>query len=98
MSTIPIEAIHQEWMKRASYREAYAALEEEFSLARELIKARLRAKLTQAQVAKKMGTTQSVVARLESGKRPPRMDTLERFAIATGSHLHVSFSPAAMTR
>jgi transcriptional regulator with XRE-family HTH domain len=34
-----------------------------------------------------MGTTQSVVARLESGKRPPSMRTVERFARAVGGHV-----------
>jgi DNA-binding XRE family transcriptional regulator len=43
-------------------REAYAALDEEFSLARELIAARVRAGLTQAELAERMGTTQSAVA------------------------------------
>ncbi|MDT8322003.1 MAG: helix-turn-helix transcriptional regulator, partial [Xanthomonadales bacterium] len=50
---------------------------------------RSRAGLTQAQVAERMGTTQSVVARLESGQLPS-MKTLQRFADATDSRLHIS--------
>ncbi len=64
---------------------AYDALADEFDLARELIAARVRAGLTQAEVAERMGTTQSVVARLESGAQMPSVNTLLKFAKATRS-------------
>lgn len=66
-------------------RAAYDGLANEFDLARELIAARVRAGLTQAEVAKHMGTTQSVVARLESGAQMPSVNTLLKFARATRS-------------
>jgi len=66
-------------------RTAYDALADEFDLARELIAARVRAGMTQAEVAERMGTTQSVVARLESGARMPSVNTLLKFAKATRS-------------
>ena len=50
-----------------------------------LLKARQDAGLTQAQVAERMGTTQSVVARLESGRRAPSMRTVQRYAQAVGA-------------
>jgi transcriptional regulator with XRE-family HTH domain len=43
--------------------------------------------LSQSEVAQRMGTTQSVVARLESGERPPSMRTVERFAQAVGGYV-----------
>jgi transcriptional regulator with XRE-family HTH domain len=49
-------------------RQAYDAQAPEFELARELIAARTQADLTQGEVAARMGTTQSVVARIESGR------------------------------
>jgi len=52
-----------------------------------------RAGLTQEQLARKMGTTQPVVARLESGRASRSMRTLERLAKATGSRLAISFEP-----
>jgi DNA-binding XRE family transcriptional regulator len=64
---------------------AYVALDEEFGLARELIAARVRAGFTQAELARRMGTTQSAIARLESGARLPSVKTLLRFAKATDS-------------
>lgn len=63
----------------------YDALADEFDMARELITARSRAGLTQADVAQRMGTTQSVIARLEGGKRHPSMRTVQRYAQACGA-------------
>ncbi len=62
----------------------FDALAEEFDMARELVAARARAGLTQAEVAERMGTTQSVVARLEGGRRQPSMRTVQRYAQAIG--------------
>lgn len=62
----------------------YDAMAEEFGMARELIAARSRAGLTQEEVAQRMGTTQSVIARLEGGKRQPSMRTVQRYAQAIG--------------
>ena len=50
--------------------------------------------MTQEEVAKVMGTTQAVVARLESGRVMPSTRTLQRFAKATKSRLRISFEPA----
>ncbi|MEA3274789.1 MAG: helix-turn-helix transcriptional regulator [Pseudomonadota bacterium] len=66
-------------------RAEYEALEPEFSIARELIAARTRAGLSQAELAERMGTSQSTIARLESGSTLPSMRTLTRYAKATGS-------------
>ena len=85
--------LHKHWMKDAKYRKEYAALEKEFALAAAVIEARNRAGLSQRALARKMGTTQPVVARLESGRARPSLRTLERFARATGSRLQISFNP-----
>jgi ribosome-binding protein aMBF1 (putative translation factor) len=90
---IPVEESFVRWKKDPKYTAAYAALDEEFALASSLIKARSEADMTQEQVAKAMGTTQAVVARLESGRVLPSTRTLERFAKATRSRLRISFEP-----
>jgi DNA-binding XRE family transcriptional regulator len=69
----------------ADTRAEYEALETEFAIARELIAARARAGMSQAEVAQRMGTSQSTVARLESGRTLPSLRTLQRYARATGS-------------
>jgi transcriptional regulator with XRE-family HTH domain len=88
-----ITDLHKKWMKEPKYRKAYEALEEEFVLASAVIEVRNRAGLTQQELARKMGTTQPVVARLESGRTRPSLRTLERLAEATGSRLLISFEP-----
>lgn len=74
-------------------RKEYGALDDEFALIAAMAKARLRSGLTQAQLAKRMKTTQSTVARLESGRGKPSTRTLTRFAKATGHRLKISFEP-----
>jgi len=54
-------------MKRKSFVEEYNALEEEFELAKEIIKLRIKANMTQSELAKRAGTSQPAIARLESG-------------------------------
>jgi ribosome-binding protein aMBF1 (putative translation factor) len=88
-----ISDMHKSWMREPKYRKAYAALEEEFVLASAVMDVRNRAGLTQEELARKMGTTQPVVARLESGRTRPSMRTLQRLAEATGSRLLISFEP-----
>jgi transcriptional regulator with XRE-family HTH domain len=90
---IPVGEAFREWRKEPKYVAAYDALEEEFALASALIKARGDADMTQEQVAAAMGTTQAVVARLESGRVLPSTRTLERFAKATHTKLRISFEP-----
>lgn len=84
-----------DWQKDASFSAEYAALEGEFSIADALIRARGQARMTQDEVARRMGTTQAVVARLESGRTMPSTRTLQRFAEATGTRLVISFEPVA---
>jgi ribosome-binding protein aMBF1 (putative translation factor) len=78
------------WLKDAEFVQAYRDLEVEYEIALELIKARKQSGLTQEEVALRMGTTQSVIARLESGKAVPSLKTLAKYAQATGKHLHLS--------
>lgn len=91
---IKFDTLHKKWMKDPAYRREYDALEEEFAL----IAARARAGLSQAQLAKRMKTTQSAIARLESGRAQPSTRTLQRFAAATGHRLKISFEPVEKGR
>src|SRR3979409_2762568 len=86
-----IRKLHKTWMKDAAYRKEYDALEEEFTVMAALPKARRRAGLSQAELARRMKTTQSTVARLESGRGQPSTRTLLRFAKATGHRLKIRF-------
>lgn len=95
----PVTHDHQAFLARASKRkgfnEAYEALEQEYQLANQLLKARSRAGLTQDAVAERMGTTKSAISRLESAskKHAPSVATLQRYAQAVGCELQVKLVP-----
>lgn len=78
---------------RPDVREAYDALGAEFAFLDEVLKARAETGLTQAQVAERVGTTQSAIARLESGasKHSPSIATLQKYAKALGYRVEVTF-------
>ncbi len=84
MSQLKAELIVDE-----EFRREYESLNEEFSVAAQLIDARMKANLTQEEVARRMGTTQSVVARLESGSPMPSLRSLKRYASAIGGKLEI---------
>ena len=58
-------------------------------LATELVELRKRSGLSQTQVAARMGTSQSAVARIEAGEVDVRLSTLERYASAVGRQVEV---------
>jgi transcriptional regulator with XRE-family HTH domain len=86
-----LKTLHEKWSVDPAYREAYDALEDEFALASAIAEARARAGLTQEEVAQRMQTTQSNIARLEAGRTTPSTRTLEKFARAVGARLKISF-------
>lgn len=85
----------------ASAKQDRDSVNEAAQVLQDILKAREAAGLTQAEVAARVGTTQSVVARLESGiqKHAPSLTTLKRYATALGYKLKIRFvkerSPAA---
>ena len=86
-----VKKLHEKWMKNPEYVKEWEAAEEEFAIARALIKARAKANLSQAEVAKRMNTTQSAIARLEGGANPS-INMLRRYAKATGTRLEINLS------
>lgn len=79
----------------AAFELALEELRPERALMRAMAEARVRAGLTQAQLAQRMGTKQPVIARLEAGRRSPNVKTLRRLATATGSRLVVRLDEVA---
>ncbi len=81
------EQLREDPAWRAKLDEAEAA----YLLAREILAARLAAKLSQAALAQAIGTSQSRVSKWERGEETPRLDALRRIAKATGRQLEVRF-------
>jgi ribosome-binding protein aMBF1 (putative translation factor) len=92
--TIPFEELKARLLADPKVRREYDALAPAFEISAELLRARLRAGLSQAELAKLMRTSQSAVARLESGQTLPSTKTLLRFAEATGSRIQLRLSAA----
>ncbi len=86
-----------EWMKDPMFKAEYDALEDKFALFDELIRARKKAGLTQAEVARRMGTKIPAIARLESGgenkQHSPSVATLYKYAEAVGCRLEIRLHP-----
>jgi transcriptional regulator with XRE-family HTH domain len=78
-------------VERTDVKAEYDRLDEEFQFLDEFLKARAAAGVTQAEVAERIGTTQSAVARLESGrgKHSPSIATLQKYARALGCRLEL---------
>src|SRR3954447_221272 len=92
--TIPFEKLKARLLANPKVKAEYDALAPEFEIAAELLRARLRAGFSQSELAVRMGTSQSAVARLESGDTLPSTKTLLRYAQATGCKVHVKLSAA----
>jgi DNA-binding XRE family transcriptional regulator len=96
----PVTHDHDAFLERALRRkgfiDAYGDLEDEHRLVRELLAARVRAGLTQEDVAAFMGTTKSAVSRLEgAGKHSPSVSTLKKYADAVGCQVEIRLVPSS---
>ncbi|MBO1040979.1 MULTISPECIES: helix-turn-helix domain-containing protein [Brucella] len=85
-----IAELKKRFMNDPAFQKEYEKADAEFSLIEALVKARTAAKMSQADVAKSIGTTQSAIARLEGGRVSPSISTLRRYAEATGSKLEIN--------
>jgi transcriptional regulator with XRE-family HTH domain len=91
------EQMVKKMLKKRGVKTAYDALAEEFALLDELLRARQRAGLNQAEVAERMGTKTPAVARLEGGggnkRHSPTVATLRKYATAVGCRLEIRLRP-----
>ena len=81
----------REKMKDPMFKAEYDKLQPEFAVIRAVIEARMKKGLTQKILAGKIGTTQSVISRLESGRGNPSLAFLQRLAQAFNTHLEIHF-------
>lgn len=81
----------KESLKNPKIKAEYDRLQPEFELINAVIQARVKKGLTQDKLAQKIGTKQSVISRLESGRANPSVAFLKRLAQALNSHLEIKF-------
>ena len=85
-----IAELKKRLMNSPEFQKEYAEADAEFAIIEALVRARTQAKLSQTELAKRIGTTQSAIARLEGGGVSPSLSTLRRYAEATGTKLQVN--------
>lgn len=80
----------KESLKDPKFKKAWEESEPEYLLACKLIETRLKKKISQRELAKKMGTSQAAIARVEGMNANPSLSFLKRLAEALGSRLQIS--------
>ena len=93
-----LKDLKRKLLQNPDVRIEYEALKLEERLAAEPMRIRRAAGLTQAQLAKRIGAKQAAIARIESGRHLPSMDTLRGYAAATGRRLVVGFEATGRAR
>lgn len=86
------EDLKKELLSDPETKREYDKLAPRYAVISELIAVRIKNNMTQADVAKKIGTKQSAIARLESGNTNPSVDFLHKIAEAMGYRLTIHFS------
>ena len=79
-------------MRDPEFRKAYEALKPKYDLVRAILDARIKRGVTQSELARRVGTTQSAIARFESGVGNPTLDFISRVSTAVGARLEVRIS------
>ena len=90
---IKFDSIRKKLLADPEVVKEYEAHKTEFAVACALIKARIDAKMTQAEVAEKMHTSQSQIARLESGSHYPSLQTIHKYARAINHTILIEIKP-----
>jgi len=80
----------KKWLKEPKFKEDWEKVRVEYEVARALISARIKNRMTQAQLAKRMKTKQSVISRVENAQTKPTLSFMQRLADALGGKLRVS--------
>lgn len=85
------ETHKKQLLKDPKFRKALEETRPEYEIARAMILARIKHKLTQKQLAKKLKTQQSVISRVENAQTTPTVSFLKRLASIFGATLKISF-------
>lgn len=81
----------EESFKNPEFKAEYDKLQPEFAVIRAIIRSRADRGITQKELASRVGTKQSVISRLESGRANPSVNFLKKLALALNSHLEINF-------
>lgn len=97
MNRIPkhytVKELKRELFKNPKVKKAYEDLQPEFAIIQALIDARVKKKLSQEELARRMGTGQAVISRLENANASPSLALIKRLANALGLKVELKFTP-----
>lgn len=88
--TISFSKFKAELMKDAEFRREYEKLAPERDIARQMIATRIKKKMSQGELARKVGTGQAVISRLEGMNASPSLSLLKRVASALGTKITIT--------
>jgi len=88
---LDFEVWEKEALKDPKLKAEYDKLQPEFAVIHAIIEARMKKSLTQKELARKIGTKQSVISRLESGRANPSIVFLKKVAEALNTNLKIQF-------
>ena len=97
MSNFTFEQLKEELLRDPRIEESYNELQPEFELRRAIIDARLRKGVTQEDLARALGTTQSAISRMESGVFDPRLSSLRKLAAALDLRIEITAAGLKVT-
>ena len=81
--------VKKEWLKNPKFKKAYDDLEPEYAIIRAVLRKRIEGKMSQKDLAKKLGTKQSAISRLESGNYNPTLSFLKKLSSTLGGKLEI---------
>ncbi len=87
-----VSQLKKELFKNPKFKEEYNKLEPEMQIARQIIAARIAQNISQSQLAKKVGTGQAAISRIENMNAKPTLNFLQRIASALDTTLHLTIS------
>lgn len=87
------EGLKKELFKDPKVKRAYEDLQPEFAIIQALIDARVKKRISQEELAKRMGTGQAVISRLENANASPSLSLIKRLANALGLKVELHFTP-----
>ena len=90
---IPWEQVRKELLSNPGVKKAYDDLQPEFAVMQAIIDARVKQKISQEELAKRMGTGQAVISRLENMNAKPSISLLQRLADALNLKFEIKFTP-----
>lgn len=90
MKLLSFDQYFKDSLKDPKFKKLWEKAEPKYQLSRQIIKKRLENKMSQQELAKKSGTTQAIISKIENSSFNPTLNLLERICLGLGSNLIVS--------